>query len=234
MGVDLSPALDASFYEPSGRAVWQSFGTLVANASAIILQVDPTELKVGVRAVRRPPHRIHGEIFLYDNVPGGAGYARAIQGNLKSILEKALELGENCSNPACSGACYQCMYDYGNQAVHPLLDRRLGGGVLRYLLRNEHPSLTQEHIDRVAEGFKEYARAAYQILPATTIASQYFPLLLQDRTGQKTGLWVIHPLWALPSTGDRTAVAAAGVRPAIHNFFDLERRPFWVLNHLIR
>lgn len=234
MGVDLPTALDASFYEPSGRAVWQSFGTLVANASAIILQVDPTELKVGIRAVRRPPNRIHGEIFLYDNVPGGAGYARAIQDNLETILEKALELGTECTNPECAGACYQCMFDYGNQAVHPLLDRRLGVGVLRYLLRNEHPRLAREHIDRVAEGFKEYARAAYKILPETVIANTYFPVLLQDRAGQKTGLWVIHPLQALPAANERAKIAAAGVRPAIHNFFDLERRPFWVLNHLVR
>jgi ATP-dependent helicase YprA (DUF1998 family) len=234
MGVDLPLALDASFYEPSGRAVWQSFGTLVANASAIILQVDPTELKVGVRAVQRPPRRIHGEIFLYDNVPGGAGYARAIQSNLKTILEKALELGENCSNPECAGACYQCLYDYGNQGIHPLLDRRLGVGILRFLLHNENPRLTREHVDRVAEGFKEYARAVYKILPATRIAGQYFPLLLQEKTGQIIGLWVTHPLHALPSAEDRAAIAAGGVRPAIHNFFDLERRPFWVLNHLIR
>ena len=33
---------------------------------------------------------------------------------------------------------------------------------------------------------------------------------------------------------ERAAVAAAGLRPAIHSTFDLERRPFWVLNHLIQ
>jgi hypothetical protein len=53
---------------------------LIANAAAIILQIDPGELKVGARAVRRGlGHRLHGEVFLYDNVPGGAGYARAIE-----------------------------------------------------------------------------------------------------------------------------------------------------------
>lgn len=234
IGVDLPPTLDASFYEPAGRAVWQSFGTLIANASAIVLQVDPNELKVGVRAIRRGPNRIHGEIFLYDNVPGGAGYARAIQENLEAILDKSLEIGSNCSNPECSGACYQCMYDYGNQAVHPLLDRRLGVSVLRYLLLDEHPRMSKEHIDRVAEGFKDYARAAYKILPGEVISNVYFPVILQDKSGQKTGLWVIHPLQAHPSSNERNMVAAAGIRPAIHNFFDLERRPFWVLNHLVR
>ncbi|PKO02185.1 MAG: hypothetical protein CVU43_09195 [Chloroflexi bacterium HGW-Chloroflexi-5] len=234
LGVDLTDGLDASFYEPSGRAVWQSFGTLIANASAIVLQVDPGELKVGVRAVRRPPHRIHGEVFLYDDVPGGAGYARAIESNLQAILEKALELGEHCSNPDCPGACYQCMYDYNNQMIHPMLDRHLGSAVLKYLLKGGIPSVSREQADRAASGFVEYARAAYKILAPSTIAGHYFPVILEDTTGQKTALWVIHPLQEKPTSPERAAVAAAGLRPAIHSTFDLERRPFWVLNHLIQ
>ncbi len=232
LGVDLPDTLDASFYEPSGRAVWNSFGKLVANAAAIVLQVDPGELKVGVRAVRRPPHRIHGEVFLYDDIPGGAGYARAIEKNLKAILEKALELGSSCSNPDCAGACYHCMYDYGNQAIHPLLDRELGASVLRYILNGSTPKVSQEDLDRSAAGFIEYARAAYKILPAVTVGQQYFPVVLEDSTAQKTVLWPFHPLHAKPSATNRAMVAAAGYRLAVHSTFDLERRPFWVLNHL--
>src|SRR5258708_4142569 len=117
LGVDLPATMDAPLQQPSGRAAWYSFGVLVANAAAIILQIDPGELKVGVRAVRRGlDHRLHGEVFIYDDVPGGAGYARAIEQNMQVILEKALELGEQCANPDCGGACYHCMFDYRNQA----------------------------------------------------------------------------------------------------------------------
>src|SRR5438309_1149722 len=87
-------------------------------ALSFVLQIDPGELKVGVRPVRRTPSRIHGEVFLYDDVPGGAGYARAIEQNLGEILQKALDLGEHCLNPNCAGACYHCMYDYRNQMLH--------------------------------------------------------------------------------------------------------------------
>ena len=73
----------------------------------------------------------------------GAGYARAIESNLQAILEKALELGEHCSNPDCPGACYQCMYDYNNQMIHPMLDRHLGSAVLKYLLKGGIPSVSR-------------------------------------------------------------------------------------------
>ena len=232
LGVDLLDSMDASFLEPSGRAVWHSFGTLVANASAIVLQIDPGELKVGVRAVKRPPSRIHGEVFLYDDVPGGAGYARAIGKNLQPILEKALELSEHCPNPDCPGACYQCMYDYTNQLIHPLLDRHLGASVLSYLLRGTRPTISSSDMDRAAHGFLEYAQATYEIFPPITVGDHYFPAVLQDKSGQRTALWVIDPLQAKPSTADRKMIAAAGYRPAVHSTFDLERRPFWVLNHL--
>ena len=88
LGVDLPPDLDASYITKAGQAVWTSFGTLVANASALYLQVDPDEIKVGVRAVKRAANRVHGEVYLYDDVPGGAGYARGIDQNLQQILEQ--------------------------------------------------------------------------------------------------------------------------------------------------
>lgn len=234
LGTDLPPSLDASFYTPAGRAVWYSFGTLLANAAALFLQVDPDEIKVGVRAVRRTKERIHGEIYLYDDVPGGAGYARAIDQNLQVILEKALELGTNCANPECPGACYRCMYDYRNQMMHPMLDRNLGVSVLKYLLRGELPAVNLNQVNNLAYGLGEYARANWTILDPVTIGGQYFPLILRDRAGQRIGLWVIHPLQSRPLPDQLRAITAkSGIRPAVHTTFDLERRPFWVMDHLL-
>lgn len=234
LGTDLPPSLDASFYNPAGRAIWYSFGTLLANASALHLQIDPDEIKVGVRAIRRGKDRIHGEIYLYDDVPGGAGYARAIDQYLEQILKKALELGSKCANPDCQGACYRCMFDYRNQMIHPLLDRNLGVAVLRYILRGEHPTVDQTRIDYLATGLAEYARANWTIMEPTTIGNQYLPLVLRDRSGQRIGLWVTHPLQSRPSAEQLRAITAqSGIRPAVHNTFDLERRPFWVMDHLL-
>lgn len=234
LGVDLPPSMDAPFSEPSGKAVWYSFGTLLANAATLVLQIDPGELKVGIRPVRRAPGRIHGEVFLYDDVPGGAGYAHSIEQNLQEILQKALEIGERCSNPSCAGACYYCMYDYRNQMLHPLLDRELGVSVLRYLLRGTSPALDIDRVDNGVASLIEFARENWQIGSALHVGTHVFPCVLQDRAGTRVGLWVIHPLHTRPSAAERGAILAQhGIRCAVHNSFDLERRPFWVLNHLV-
>ena len=234
LGVDLPDALDAPFQSSSGKAVWYSFGMLIANAAAIILQIDPGELKVGARAVRRGlGHRLHGEVFLYDNVPGGAGYARAIEQNLEAILRKALELGEACPNPECQGACYHCMFDYRNQMFHPLLDRELGAALLRFVLRHQLPALNPLQVEYGSAALAEYARTSWSVLPGVTLDRQHFPLVLRDLEGVQVGLWVIHPLQGRPTRDERQAfLSAHGLRCAVHTTFDLERRPFWVLNNL--
>ncbi|MCL6548980.1 MAG: DUF1998 domain-containing protein, partial [Alicyclobacillus sp.] len=238
LGVDLPASLDAPFTvrEPAGRAVWYSFGTLVENAAARELQIDPDELKTGVRPVLRAPGRLHGEVFLYDDVPGGAGYARAIDENLKEILNRALDLGRRCPNPDCAGACYRCLMGFRNQGLHPLLDRELGTSVLDYLLNGAMPSLSCARMDACGEALAEYARAEWNILPATDIGEAYFPCVLENRsTGERVGLWVIHPLSARPSRHERQRIHAQhDIRCAVHTAFDLERRPFWVLNNLFQ
>lgn len=234
LGVDLPDSLDAPFLEPSGKAVWYSFGTLLTTAASLVLQVDPGELKVGARAVRRGSGRLHAEVFLYDDVPGGAGYARAIERNLEVILRKALALGETCSNPDCGGACYHCMYDYRNQGLHPLLDRELGAALLHYILDDAVPRLDHQRMDESAVSLAEFARASWQVGAATSVDGQYFPCVLKDLSGQRVGLWVIHPLQARPSPEARQEILAkSGMRCAVHTSFDLDRRPFWVLNNLV-
>jgi ATP-dependent helicase YprA (DUF1998 family) len=232
-GVDLPPSMDAPFGEASGRAIWYSLGTLLANAAARVLQINPGELKAGVRPVLRTPGRVHGEVFLYDDVPGGAGYARAVADNLEAILRKALELGGTCLNPSCGGACYHCMYDFRNQQLHPMLDRALGTAVLEFVLEGTEPSLSAATIDACGEALAAYARTGWVVEPALTLEGHRFPVVLRGPGGERVGLWVVHPLSARPTAAERQAVLAEhGVRPAVHTSFDLQRRPFWVMNNL--
>jgi hypothetical protein len=126
------------------------------------------------------------------------------------------------------------MYDYRNQMMHPMLDRNLGVSVLKYLLRGELPAVNLNQVNNLAYGLGEYARANWTILDPVTIGGQYFPLILRDRAGQRIGLWVIHPLQSRPLPDQLRAITAkSGIRPAVHTTFDLERRPFWVMDHLL-
>lgn len=233
LGADIPLDLDAPFTRPHGAAIWYSFGTLLSNAAARYLQLDPGELRVGVRPVRRG-NTIHGEVFLYDDVPGGAGYARAIERDLPGILTKALDLGEHCFNPDCGGACYRCLLDYGNQGLHRFLDRELGASLLRYLLRGEMPLLDETRVRRAVQALVEYLPPKWSSETGNKLVGTPYSVILRDSHGQQFGLWVLHPLSARPVPDEINRVlAATGVRPAIHNLFDTERRPFWVVNNLI-
>lgn len=54
----------------------------------------------GIRPMRDLYGRIQSEIFIYDDdVPSGAGYARAIQDNLFGVTKLALDMGTICLNP---------------------------------------------------------------------------------------------------------------------------------------
>jgi hypothetical protein len=106
--------------------------------------------------------------------------------------------------------------------------------MMRFLLANQRPFIGNEEADFYSKGLAEYAvGAGYEVSEGTTVAGQYLPIILKDRIGQKIGLWVKHPLQAQPSTNlTQSILSQSGIKPAIHTSFDLERRPFWVIQNL--
>ena len=234
LAIEMPQSLDAPFVEPSGRAVWLSFGTLMAEAAARVLQINPDEIQVGARPMRDSFGRIQGEVFIYDDVPGGAGYARGIHDNLKEVVDVALYLGKNCPNKDCVGACYHCLLGYRNQRVHNLLDRNLGVSVLDYLLREQQPQLIGGQAAGVLAGLNEYMRSIWKPMELGRSQHPYSAVFAIER-GQQVGIRPIHPLSARPSEGALTQLLRiTGILPKIYTTFDLLRRPFWVANDLFR
>ena len=117
---------------------------------------------------------------------------------------------------------------------HPILDRYLGASILKFLLRGEKPVVSLADANYCADALNEYARSSWEISPAETVGKVHFSTVLKDNLGQRIGLWVINPLMARPSEDKKTQVfAQSGIRCAVHNTFDLQRRTFWVLNNLL-
>ena len=234
LAVDMPEFLDAPMMEPSGRAVWYSFGTLMAEAASRYLQVSPEEVQIGVRPARDRHGRVQCEVFIYDNVPGGAGYARAIQDSLGQITELALEMGRNCPNASCSGACYHCLLGYRNQQIHNLLDRELSVSVIEYLLGGRRPSLSREHGVVLATGVGEYLRANWAIADASECPKQFGAVFLASKD-VRIGVRPIHTLAARPIPAELERLRdETGIFPRAYTSFDLLRRPFWVANDLLR
>ena len=224
--------MNAPIYEPSGKSVWYSFGTLICEAAARTLQINPDEIRVGVRPMRDSFDRTQGEVYIYDNVPGGAGYARAIQGSLREVAEMALKMGKDCPNPECNGACYHCLLGYRNQRIHSLLDRGLAVSVLDYVLNRQHPRLTREKSFQVARGISEYISHPW-VMKYGESCPEPFGAVIETEGREPIGLQPVHPLAALP-TADQLAVIRrqTGIKPKPFTSFDLLKRPFWVANKL--
>ena len=84
------------------------------------LDVEFSELVAGYR-VRHSNIGCWVDIYLYDNLSSGAGYAVSLANQMPRLLRRVEELLSLCS---CDSACYNCLKHYRNQNIHGMLDRR--------------------------------------------------------------------------------------------------------------
>ncbi len=79
-------------------------------------------------------------IMIFDNVPGGAGYAKAISEKIPDVLTEALRrVSMDCCGPETS--CYQCLRTYYNQDLHDDLKRGLAKEFLEIFVNIKQTTL---------------------------------------------------------------------------------------------
>lgn len=102
------------------------------------LDLDPAEFGSGFRIepALADEARIL-DIFLYDTLSGGAGYAEIVARHMVEILDSTLELLESCT---CETSCTECLNHFHNQHLQHRLDRHLAAMLLRYAVRGEVPA----------------------------------------------------------------------------------------------
>lgn len=97
----------------------QSLAEAMRLAASKHLDVEFTELVTGYR-IRENSKGSFIDIYLYDSLSSGAGYADSIANDIEEILIEVEDLLKNCD---CSSSCHNCLRNYRNQFVHGLLDR---------------------------------------------------------------------------------------------------------------
>lgn len=101
------------------------------------LDLDPAEFGSGFRIVPNMEGRdVHLDIYLYDTLSGGAGYAELAGAHLDEILLDVLALLEECPS-GCDRSCQSCLRHFFNQHLRDRLDRSLGAALLRYAITGE-------------------------------------------------------------------------------------------------
>jgi hypothetical protein len=216
MRVD-SPLTLRPEYE-STRVALRTLSEALTTTACVLLGIDGGELQAEYRPALTPGggEGSEVEIYIYDTLPGGAGFSRRV-GDMGLILfTEALERLEGC--PAkCDSSCYRCLRSYKNKLDHDLLDRHVGASLLRYLLTSAQPTLNPERAtSSTAVLFEDLQR---QGLDGVTIERDaqvdvpgfgplMAPILARHRSGQ-TLVVVLHlpfapsvpvaPEWAEPS-----------------------------------
>ncbi|MBS1966289.1 MAG: DEAD/DEAH box helicase [Chloroflexi bacterium SZAS-1] len=215
------------------RAAWYSFGFLLRDTAARLLDIDRQEIQVGVR----PRPGVDGpeaEVFLADRLQNGAGYAtylgrdEVFAGLIEQCAASLTHLLAH-SDGHCDSACYDCLREYSNMAYHGLLDWRLAIDLVR-LARGEAIGL---------DGYWQSLASAVTASFASTF--DWTPETFGPLPGLVRGnmaLIIGHPLWR--SSGPfltaelGEALVAANVagftsdgprRARMINIFEVIRRP---------
>lgn len=121
----------------------------LTKAACARLELEANELQAEYRPALTAAGRDgrEAEIYLYDTLPGGAGFAQRVGELGLTLFEDALPLLEHCPEN-CDRSCYRCLRSYKNKFEHDLLDRHIGASLLRFALDGAVPSLAPDRLER--------------------------------------------------------------------------------------
>lgn len=99
----------------------QTLSEAIVLAMSRTLDVDAREVSAGYRFGSDETSEF-ADIFIYDTLSGGAGYAVEAATHFEKIFASALESLKHCT---CGSSCEKCLRHYGNRFHHANLDRHL-------------------------------------------------------------------------------------------------------------
>ena len=184
-----------SVSEPSGHSALTTLSEALCLAASRVLSIEDGEIQAGWSPVSQQNGQ-QAEIFIYDHLAGGAGYAREIgtPDRLHKIFAVAEKLLSECT---CEYSCYSCLRHYANQHDHGILDRYLALALLRHIVRGEVPIYEPHKIQKLLDPLcavldmqdRRYRRNVKLPDPEVSVP---LILLLQDR--REEWIDIHHPL----------------------------------------
>lgn len=152
----ISLRVDAPLSLNPGHLATQVALRTIADALTIagtrLLELEPGELQAEFRPALSElgPQGLEAEIYLYDTLAGGAGFARRAGELGESLYTEALEILSSCPN-GCDKSCYRCLRSFKNRFDHGILDRHLGASLLRYLLYGDLPEVPKARLEGLTD-----------------------------------------------------------------------------------
>jgi Domain of unknown function (DUF1998) len=184
------------------------------------LDLDPSEFGSGFWVVPAGDRQqLHLDVYLYDTLSGGAGYAELAGRFLEEILADVLTLLERCA-AQCDQSCESCLRHYR-------LDRFVGAQLLRYALSGQPPaeSPTEYQARNLAGLMRLLELDGFRCTAEADVAGQRVPLEVERDgvvrvIGTQSGL-----LAANGASHSLDELFSLGVRGRVLNDYILRRNP---------
>lgn len=184
----------------------QSLAEAFRLAASKELDVEFTELVTGYR-IRTNAAGAFVDVYLYDSLSSGAGYAVSVADNIEKLLKQIRELLVSCD---CGSACHKCLKHYRNQYVHGLLDRFAALELLEWGTSGklaESLSVEEQHLLLLP------LESILRVSGCTLVTLDNG--ILVKRKGRKEKKLVVYPaMWKEPQQEDTVYVSNAYIKYA--------------------
>lgn len=148
VSVSVDPPITLATGNLSTDSALRTAAEALAKAACSMLQLEADELRAEYRPALTEAGRAgrESEIFLYDTVPGGAGFARRAGTLGISLFQRALRILTSCPEE-CDRSCYRCLRSFKNKFEHDLLDRHLGASLMEFLIDGRYAGLDATRVE---------------------------------------------------------------------------------------
>jgi len=261
LSLDINPFEKSDLFKASAsKGAFYSAAFLLQRTLADDLDIDPEEIEIAaIDSIVLPEingvlERNSASIVLADELPNGSGFIQQLYNKFEKYLNKCIEPDKKndrynysiITNQECDDASYNDLKNYRNMNFHPLLDWRLGVGLLRImsdkkylsgLIENDfkYPELlywknfTKELAKKIEIDFDNVKYKTFGELNGFTIAN-------------KIKVIIVHPFWnCTPHQPNEEqniltkAITEAGTENLFFvDSFNLHRRPGWCYGQIIK
>lgn len=132
----LDQHVDFNFATQWTEDAFVTLGEAFVLATSRVLDIDPQELTVGHRIKVLEDGNYDVDLYLFDNLSGGAGYSYVAGERIEDIKNEVYRVLKSCPND-CDGSCYKCLRNYQNQMKHSQMNRHLGLELFNYITLGE-------------------------------------------------------------------------------------------------